>query len=469
LFSVIKVDFVLFFNFVSMYKKLSDNPNKEEILDLVKKEQVDFVNIQFTDLYGVIKAVTIPAEKLGAVIDDNVWFDGSSILGFSRICESDMFLKPDLKTFAILPWSRSDKAVTARIIGDVYMPDGKPFEGDPRYVLKRAVAEADKLGYKYFIGPEFEFFLFARDERGKLKPLPHDEGGYFDQTTDMAAGIRQAMAQNMKEVGLEVEALHHEVAPGQHEIGIRFQEVLEMADCAITLRLVIKETAARMGLHATFMPKPVFGINGSGMHVHQSLFKDGKNAFFDEKDQQYHLSEVARQFMAGQLRHVREMNAVINPTVNSYKRLVPGYEAPVYIAWGSRNRSALIRIPRYTEGKTQAARCELRCPDPSCNPYLAYAVMLATGLEGIKGQYKITAPVEENIYHYSEHELDEKGIGKLVGSLGEALDEFKRSELMRRVFGEHTFREYLAAKSAEWDAFRLSVSPWEKERYMELF
>jgi glutamine synthetase len=452
-----------------MYTKLPDNPSKETILELAKKEKVDFVNIQFTDLYGVVKAVTIPVDKLEAVIDDNVWFDGSSIMGFSRICESDMYLKPDLKTFVVLPWSRNDKVVTARIIGDVYTPDGKPFEGDPRYILKKAVAEADKMGYKYFVGPEFEFFLFARDEKGKLKPLPHDEGGYFDQTTDMASSIRHAMAQNMKEVGLEVEALHHEVAQGQHEIGVKYNEVLKMADDAITLRWVIKETAARMGLHATFMPKPVFGINGSGMHVHQSLFKDGKNMFFDEKDEQYHLSELARQFMAGQLKHVREMNAVIDPTVNSYKRLVPGYEAPVYIAWASRNRSALIRIPRYTKGKTQATRCELRCPDPSCNPYLAFAAMLATGLAGIKGQYKVADAVEENIYHFSEKDLDDKGIGRLVGSLGEALEEFKKSKLMREVFGEHTFREYLEAKNAEWDSYRLSVSHWERERYMEIF
>ena len=452
-----------------MYTKLPDNPTKESILDLAKKEKVDFVNIQFTDLYGVVKAVTIPVDKLETVIDENVWFDGSSILGFSRICESDMFLKPDLKTFTVLPWSRDDKSVTARIIGDVYMPDGQHFEGDPRYILKRAVAEAEKLGYKYYIGPEFEFFLFARDEKGKLRPLPHDQGGYFDQTTDLAAAIRHAMAQNMREVGLEVEALHHEVANGQHEIGIKYGEALKMADNAITLRWVIKETAARLGMHATFMPKPVFGINGSGMHVHQSLFKDGKNLFFDAHDKKYHLSELARQFMAGQMKHVREMNAVINPTVNSYKRLVPGFEAPVYIAWASRNRSALVRIPRYTQGKDSAVRCELRCPDPSCNPYLAYAAMLGTGLAGIKGKYPIAAPVEENIYHFSERELDDKGIGRLVGSLGEALGEFKKSKLMREIFGEHTFNEYIAAKTAEWDDYRLSVSHWERDRYMEQF
>ncbi len=452
-----------------MHVKLPDNATKEMVLDLAKKEKVDFVNVQFTDLYGVVKAVTIPVEKLETVIDDNVWFDGSSILGFARICESDMYLKPDLKTFAVLPWSRNDKSVTARIIGDVYTPDGRPFEGDPRHILKRVVAEAEKMGFKYYIGPEFEFFLFARDEKGKLHTLPHDQGGYFDQTTDMAAAIRHAMAQNMREVGLEVEALHHEVANGQHEIGIKYGEVLDMADNAITLRWVIKETAARMGLHATFMPKPVFGINGSGMHVHQSLFKDGKNIFFDAKDEKYHLSEVARQFMAGQMKHVREMNAVINPTVNSYKRLVPGFEAPVYIAWASRNRSALVRIPRYTEGKDSAIRCELRCPDPSCNPYLAFAAMLGAGLAGIKGQYKIAGPVEENIYHFTERELDEKGIGRLVGSLGEALAEFKKSKLMREIFGEHTFHEYIEAKTAEWDDYRLSVSSWERDRYMEVF
>lgn len=452
-----------------MYNNLPENPTKEMILELAEKEKVEFVNIQFTDLFGVVKAITIPVDKLARAIDENVWFDGSSILGFTRICESDMYLKPDLSTFAVLPWTRERKGVVARIIGDVFMPDGKPFEGDPRYILRRAEKKAKELGYSYFCGPELEFFLFGRDEHGKLKPLPHDVGGYFDQTTDLAAEIRHEMSHNLREMGLEVEVLHHEVAAGQHEIGIKYAVALKMADNAITLRWVVKETAAKFGLHATFMPKPLFGINGSGMHVHQSLFKDGENAFYDATDEKYGLSAVARSFMAGQLKHVREMNAVINPTVNSYKRLVPGYEAPVYIAWASRNRSALIRIPRFSDGNISATRCELRCPDPSCNPYLAFAAMLEAGMKGVREGYKLADAVEENIYHFNGRELDEKGIGRLVGSLGEALDEFKRSSLMREVFGEHTFNEYVVAKEAEWDEYRLVVSPWERERYMEVY
>ncbi len=451
-----------------MITKLPSHPDKKMILELAEKEKVEFINIQFTDLYGVVKAITVPVDKLEGIIDGNVWFDGSSIQGFTRICESDMFLKPDLSTFAVLPWTRNGGS-TARIIGDVYMPDGKPFEGDPRYILKRVIKEAKEMGYDFYLGPELEFFLFERDENGSLRLLPHDRGGYFDQTTDKAADVRRAMSHNMRAMGLDVEALHHEVAEGQHEIDIKYTDALAMADQAITLRWVVKETAARFGLHATFMPKPVFGINGSGMHVHQSMFKGGENMFYSESDQEYHLSDLARQFMAGQLKHVREMNAVINPTVNSYKRLVPGYEAPVYVAWAARNRSALIRIPRYTEGNKAATRCELRCPDPSCNPYLAFAAMLGAGLAGIKGKYELPDAVEENIYHFSEDELDQKGIGRLVGSLGEALDEFGKSDLMLEVFGKHTFNEYLAAKRAEWDAYRLDVSGWERDRYMEIY
>jgi glutamine synthetase len=452
-----------------MLTKISDNPTKEEILEFAKQEKVEFVNIQFTDLFGAIKAITVPIDKLESVIDNNVWFDGSSILGFTRIFESDMFLKPDLKTFAVLPWTRERKSVVARIIGDVYMPDETPFEGDPRYILKRMLGKCDEMGFKFFAGPELEFFMFKRDENGKLHPLPHDKAGYFDQTTDIASDIRHTMSHNMREMGLEVEALHHEVAEGQHEIGIKYAEALTMADMAMTLKWVVKETAARFGLHATFMPKPVYGINGSGMHVHQSLFKDGVNAFYDAKDTEYGLSTLARQFMAGQLKHVREMNAVINPSVNSYKRLVPGYEAPVYIAWASKNRSALIRIPRFTKGNVNATRCELRCPDPSANPYLAFAAMLGAGLKGVSESYVLAEAVEENIYHFTEDDLDKKGIGKLVGSLGEAILEFKKSSLMREVFGEHTFREYVNAKTAEWDDYRLMVSPWERERYMEVY
>lgn len=442
---------------------------KEHVMELVKKVNVQFVNLQFTDIFGIVKAVTIPVTKLEDAIDDCIWFDGSSIQGFTRIFESDMYLKPDLSTFALLPWTIDTEAPTARVICDVHTEDGKPFEGDPRYVLKKQLEKARKLGFMFNTGPELEFFLVQKDEHGNICPLPHDRAGYFDQTSDKAVEIRQEMTYALQGMGIDVEALHHEVAEGSHEIDFKYGDALSTADNAITLRFVLKAIANRHGLHATFMPKPIFGINGSGMHVHQSFFKDGKNVFYSNDEKSYHLSDLAKSYIAGQLAHVREMNLVINPTVNSYKRLVVGYEAPVYIAWAQKNRSALIRVPRYTPGREQATRCELRCPDPACNPYLAFAVMLAAGLDGITKKMKAPAPVEENIFQLDENEAKKRNIGNVCGNLKEAIDECAQSELMKEALGEHVFNHLIEAKEQEWDDYRMSVSQWEHDRYLEMY
>lgn len=444
--------------------------NKFSVLDACHREGVRFVNLQFSDLAGIIKAVTIPFEKLENAIDQNSWFDGSSIEGFTRIYESDMFLKPDLSTFAIIPWSADSGYKTARIICDVFNADGSPFEGDPRYILKKQLAKLKNFGFdNYFTGPELEFFLFRRDEKGGIHELPHDRGSYFDQSTDLAGSIRQEMAEALEAMNIEIEQLHHEVAVGQHEINFKYSDAVTTADNAITFKYVLKAVSARHDLHATFMPKPVAGINGSGMHVHQSLFKGGQNMFFDGSDS-YNLSRVAKQFIAGQLKYVREINAVINPTVNSYKRLVPGYEAPVYVCWANRNRSALIRIPRVTDGNWKAIRCELRCPDPASNPYLAFAVMLAAGLKGVEEQLEAPAPMENvNLYVMSAEERSRRGVSSLCGSLDEALDVAEKSSLLKEVLGTHTYEAYLHLKRAEADSYRMSVTPWEIENYLELY
>jgi len=434
-----------------------------EILDRVKKDNIKFVQLQFTDILGVIKSLTIPVDHLEASLTDGTWFDGSSIEGFTRIQESDQFLKPDVDTYAVIPWLTN----TARFICDVFTADGDPFEGDPRYILKKAVAEAKAMGYDFFTGPELEFFLFKKDN-GKLMPLPHDTAGYFDLTTDEGINIRQEMYDALSAFGIVVEALHHEVAVGQHEIDFRYGDAIKTADHAITLRFVLKAIANKYGLHATFMPKPIAGINGSGMHVHQSFFKDGKNVFFDENSK-YMLSDVAMGYIAGILKHIRSISAVTSPTVNSYKRLVPGYEAPVYLSWARRNRSALIRIPRYSKGKIQATRCEVRCPDPSCNPYLAFALMLKAGLDGVKNKLMPPEPVEEDVFEFTDADLKERNIQTLPGSLGEALDMMETDPLIKETLGAHTYEKYLEAKHAEWDAYRLYVSQWELDRYMEVF
>lgn len=448
--------------------KASSAPDKKQILELAKKHNVKFIQLQFTDLNGIMKGITIPVSKLAGTIDDGLWFDGSSIEGFTRIYESDMYLVLDLRTYSVIPWTKDTPEVVARFMCDVYMPDGKPFEGDPRYILKRQLEKAKKLGYVYNVGPELEFFLFKK-ENGKLHPLPHDTAGYFDQTQDLAVDIRQEMTKALMEFGIDVEALHHEVAPGQHEIDFRYNDALAMADQATTFKYTLKYIASHKDLHATFMPKPLAGINGSGMHVHQSLFSlDGKNLFFDPKGE-YHLSKTARSFIQGQLTHIKGMNAILNPTVNSYKRLVVGYEAPVYIAWGQRNRSALIRIPRYTPGREKAVRAELRCPDPAANPYLAFAVMLAAGLDGIQKKMNPPAPVEENIFEFTDDEATKRGIGVLSRDLYDALCNLEKDSLVREALGEYAYEKLVHLKTAEWDAYRMQVTAWETETYLEKY
>jgi len=434
-----------------------------EILERVKKDNIKFVQLQFTDILGVVKSLTIPVHHLENSLKDGTWFDGSSIEGFTRIQESDQFLKPDVNTYAVMPWLTN----TCRFICDVFTADGEPFDGDPRYILKKAVKEANDMGFELYTGPELEFFLFKK-ENGKLMPMPHDTAGYFDLTTDEGIKIREQMYDALSAFGINVEALHHEVAVGQHEIDFKYDTAVKTADHAVTLRFVLKAIANMHGLHATFIPKPIAGINGSGMHVHMSLFKGGQNMFFDES-KEYMLSDLAMSYIAGVLKHIRAIAAVSSPTVNSYKRLVPGYEAPVYLSWARRNRSALIRIPRYSKGNTKATRCEVRCPDPSCNPYLAFALMLKAGLDGIKNKLTPPAPVEEDLFEFTAADLKERNIATMPGSLGEALDEMEKDPLIKETLGAHTYSKYLEAKRAEWDSYRLYVSQWELDRYMEVF
>jgi glutamine synthetase len=443
-----------------------DSAAVERVQELIETAGIQFINLQFTDIVGMVKSIGIPVGMWRDVLDHGLWFDGSSVQGFARIAESDMQLHPDLDTFAQIPWE-SD-VPTARVICDVYLPGGEAFSGDPRYVLKRTLAEAVALGYEYYTGPELEFFLFKPHEDGSLLPLqPHDQAGYFDVSTDMARSVRRQMVVALEALGITVEALHHEVAVGQHEIDTKYDKALRTADNAVTLRLALKAVAQRNGLHATFMPKPVAGINGSGMHTHQSLWKNDKNAFADPDDE-YGLSRVAKQFIAGQLAHAPGMAALIAPLVNSYKRLVPGYEAPVYISWARTNRSALIRIPKVSSGReATASRIELRCPDPSANPYLAFAAMLAAGLDGIKNDLPVPEATEEDLYH-----LDDKAMAELSampGSLGDAISEFKKDPLYETVMGEHLFSQYVEAKTQEWDEYRLTVSKWELERYLSVY
>lgn len=462
-------------NFLSKLMKILGNKmvnGKEDtnnnILKKAKKDNVKFVQLQFTDLHGMIKSVTIPIKILEESLKKGTWFDGSSIEGFTRIAESDMFLKPDPSTYALLPWETGEEA-TARLICDVHTPDGKPFEGDPRYILKKVMKEAAELGYEYNVGPELEFFLFKPMEDGKLMPATHDKAGYFDfSPRDLAVQVRNDIIKALESMGLEVEMSHHEVAPGQHEIGFKYGDALKTADNAITFKHVVKSIAQKHGLYATFMPKPIFGVNGSGMHVHQSLFdiKNGKNAFFDADDK-YRLSSLAKNFIASQLANVKAMAAIVAPKVNSYKRLVPGYEAPVYICWAQINRSALIRIPCYSPGREQATRAELRCPDPSCNPYLAFAVMLKSGLDGIKKKMQLPEPIEEDVYEFDDSKLSKFKIDTLPGSLGEAIEELKKSSLIKEALGEYTFEKYIRAKKSEWDDYKMQVTEWERKKYFE--
>ena len=441
---------------------------EEKFLEKIKDSGVKLIALQFVDIFGTVKGFTIPTEHLEEALS-GVGFDGSSIEGFVRIYESDMLAIPDLTTFRVLPWRPHEKK-EGRIICNLYRPGGKPFEGDPRYILKKALEEAEASKFIYNVGPELEFFLFKVDEAHQIKPAPHDTGGYFDLSPlNIALDVRREATFLLQEMGLDIEMSHHEVAPGQHEIDFKFTDALTAADNVITYKSVIKAVASNHGLITTFMPKPLLGIEGSGMHTHQSLYrmKTGRNAFFDPEDE-YNLSKLAYHFIGGQLKHAREMSLVLSPTTNSYKRLVPGYEAPVYICWGRRNRSALIRVPEYHPGKEKETRIELRCPDPSCNPYLAFVVMLKAGLDGIKNKIEPPNPVEEDVYGFDDRTLAKFYIEKLPSSLGEAIEEFDKSELMREALGEFTFRKYLDAKKKEWDEYNIQVTEWELKKYLHL-
>ncbi len=442
------------------------NSENREILSKATSDNIKFVHLQFTDIVGTLKSLTVPIERLEDILEKGIWFDGSSIEGFARISESDMFLKPDISTYKVIPWKPNEYKV-ARFICDVFTPDGMPYEGDPRNILKKALSIANKEGFNYFTGPEVEFFLLKKDGE-KITTVPHDIGGYFDYSPlDLASEIRRDIIIALEALGMTVEMSHHEVGPGQHEIDIKYSDALSSADNVITLKYTIKAIAQKYGLHATCMPKPIFGVNGSGMHVHQSLFDDkGNNLFFDAKDK-YKFSRIAYSFVAGQLKHARAMSAVLAPTVNSYKRLVPGYEAPVYICWAQINRSALIRIPRFSPGRESATRAELRCPDPSSNPYLAFSVMLLAGLDGIKNNLTPPPPIEEDVYEFTEKDLKEKNIKTLPSSLFEALEEAQNNEIVKTALGSHTYEKFISAKKAEWDDYRIKVTPWEIERYLE--
>lgn len=451
-----------------MHTQDSEGRQRERVERIIHDGGVAFIRLQFTDIIGNVKNVTIPVDKFDDAVAHGVWFDGSSIEGFARIAESDMYLMPDLSTFAINPWEQ-DVNPTARVICDVYTPYGEPFAGDPREVLRRVLREAADMGFTFLTGPEPEFFLFKRDAQGHPSLEPHDQAGYFDVSTDLGVTVRRQMVNALEALGIDVEAMHHEVAVGQHEIDFRYGDALHTADNVVTLRVVVKTIAQRNGLYATFMPKPLAGINGSGMHTHQSLsyLDTGENAFA-ASDAEYGLSDLALHFVAGQLAHARAFTAVLAPTVNSYKRLVPGYEAPVYVSWARHNRSALIRVPRISPGRPQSTRVELRCPDPSANPYLAFAVMLKAGLDGIKRELAPPEPAEEDLYHLDDVRLAQRNLRTLPGSLGDALDELEQNEVIASALGPHVFERFLEAKRQEWDEYRLYVSNWEIERYFEI-
>ena len=440
----------------------SDPKARKAVLDRIEQEGVEYVLFWFTDIEGHLKSFAITPSEMEGALDDGMGFDGSSITGFNAIEESDMVAIPDPTSFRVMP-RREGEAKVARMICDVVKPDGEPYEGDPRYVLRLALERMQSLGFDTFnIGPELEYFLF-KDNQG-TETL--DEGGYFAMTAlDAATELRNETIKALEEVGIGIEYHHHEVAPSQHEIDMRYASALDMADQTVTYRLIVKEVAAKHGVYATFMPKPLFGENGSGMHTHMSLFSDGRNRFFDGDDP-HHLSTVGKQFIAGLLRHARELAPVFAQWVNSYKRLVPGFEAPVYVAWSQRNRSALIRIPLYKPGSEQATRAEIRCPDPACNPYLTFAALLHAGLEGIEKGYELEDPMDSNLYHLTAEERRERGIVSLPETLGEAIDEFSGSELMRRAFGDHIFDNYVKLKRKEWDEYRVQLTQWELDRYL---
>lgn len=442
--------------------------DKKELFERVAADDVRFISFQFSDVTGTVKSVDAPISRLEDAVNQGIWFDGSSVEGFARIQESDMRLKPDIDTYAVLPWSPVNMR-RARLFCDIYNPDGTPFAGDPRGNLRRQLAELERKGMRFMVGSEPEFFLFRRNGSTDIHPVPHDVGGYFDfSPNDEAVRVRTELMQALDSMGLEVEVGHHECALGQHEIDFHFSNALRSADNVLTLKYTVKAIAAQNGLIASFMPKPIFGINGSGMHCHQSLFDlQGNNLFYDEEGT-FYLSSLARGFVAGQLAHARAFSAVVAPTVNSYKRLVPGYEAPVYVGWAQTNRSALIRIPKPIDGMTTAVRAELRCPDPSCNPYLAYTAMLAAALDGI--EHKLTPPDplnNVNVYELTREERKALNIVELPASLREALMELENDEVIKRALGESLYEAFIRAKWSEWDNYRLDVTDWELMRYLE--
>lgn len=430
------------------------------VISACRENDVKFIRLWFTDIVGALKSFAITVEELEKALEDGMGFDGSSIEGFARIDESDMLARPDPTTFQLVPWRPREQGV-ARMFCDIHMPDGRPFVGDPRQVLKRQLKRASDLGYTFYVSPELEYFYF-KDAKG-TEPL--DRGGYFDQTADAAADLRRETVLTLEAMGIEVEYSHHEVAPSQHEIALRYTDALTMADNAMTYRLVVKEIALQNGVFATFMPKPIEGLNGSGMHVHQSLFKGERNAFFDAEDP-YHLSAAAKGYIAGMLHHSRAMTLVCNQWVNSYKRLLPGFEAPVYLSWARRNRSDLIRIPEYKPGREMHTRIEYRSPDPACNPYLAFAAMLAAGLDGIEKEMSLPAPVEGNVFEMSDVERNARGIGMLPGSLIEAIEAAEQSPFLREALGDHTFESLIANKRIEWERYRRHVSDFELAEYL---
>ncbi len=436
---------------------------KAYVLQQCRDLDVKFIRLWFTDILGTLKSFAITVEELEGALEEGMGFDGSSIEGFARIDESDMIAMPDPSTFQILPWRPKERGV-ARMFCDILLPDGRPFEGDPRYVLKRNLKKAADLGYTFYVGPELEFFYFKSSD----KPEVLDQGGYFDLTPlDVASDLRRQTVLTLEAMGIGVEYSHHEVAPSQHEIDLRYTDALTMADAAMTYRLVVKEVAMAHGVYATFMPKPIATENGSGMHTHQSLFKGDRNAFFDPNDE-YHLSPIAKSYMAGLLKHARAITLITNQWVNSYKRIIPGYEAPVYITWARRNRSDLIRVPEYKPGKEVATRIEYRAPDPACNPYLAFAVMLAAGLDGIEKELPLPPPTEENVFEMTEEERRRRGIETLPGSLYEAIEEAEKSPLVREALGDHVFESLITNKRIEWNLYRRHVTDFELQRYLPI-
>jgi glutamine synthetase len=438
---------------------------KTEVLKKAHDAKLAFVSLWFTDILGFLKSLVITVDELEKALDEGMGFDGSSIEGFARIEESDMIAKPVASTFQIVPWSIKDNGPTGRMFCDILNPDGSPYDGDPREILKRQLQRAEKMGFTYCVGPELEYFYFKTAD-----PTTQclDKSGYFDLTPpDAGSSIRHQTVLFLQAMNIPVEYTHHEVAPSQHEIDMRYTDALTMADNVMTCRLAIKEVAQRHGAYATFMPKPLFGQNGSGMHTHQSLFRGTRNAFFNARDQ-YHLSDLAKKFVAGLLKHSREITAVTNQWVNSYKRLVPGYEAPVYVSWARRNRSTLVRVPGYKPGKEASTRIEYRSPDPACNPYLAFSVMLAAGLQGIEQAYALPEPVEEDIFEMTPQRRSELGIESLPGNLFEALQLAERSDLVREALGEHVFTKFVENRKIEWDRYRIQVSRYELEEYLPI-